>query len=310
MQQDVLARLGFDSALLPKSTVEIPRVLILDADGAAYRACSSAKTLPTALRRFCTEVLEYQFLTNSTDVRAHLTASGGFKGGRGLVQAFKPYQGNRAGKAKPALLEPLRELLGSPAAVDMGLPAEWFVCLNRYWEADDACTMDSYVLRDKGLVVSDDKDLRMTPYPYWELSLGAASTIPNRFGYIRNADKTYPIGHGTKYFWLQMLMGDTADNIRGLDRLDGRLCGQVGAMDFLSGVECENEAANKVLWAYARNGQDPLCEAQLLWMRRFQEDCAYTYLMELDLDASLRTWLKQLHAYHIAIAGSTDETED
>lgn len=295
----ILERFGVDPTRLPKTKLEKPRVLILDADGAAYRAAATAKTLPTVLRRFCTEVLEYQFLTNSTDVRLHLTGQGGYKGGRGSWPSFKPYQGNRKGKAKPPLLEPLRELLGTPAAVDMGLPEEWYVRLHRFWEADDGCTMDSYVLKDQGLVVSDDKDMRMTMHPYWEKDKAAVSLIDDRFGYVADGPGTNPIGHGTKYFWLQMLMGDTPDDIRGLDKLDGRNCGKATALRFLKNVHCENEAANKVLWAYAKIGQDALAEAQLLWMRRHEQDCAFRYMQELDLEPGLRDWLQELHAYHL-----------
>ncbi len=295
---DVLSRLGIDPALLPKTEVVPPRILILDADGAAYRAAATAKTLPTVLRRFCTEVLEYQFLTNSTEVRLHLTGQGGYKGGRSTYPSFKPYQGNRTNKAKPALLEPLRELLGTPQAFEMGMPEEWYCKLHRYWEADDACVMDSYQFQGGGLVVSDDKDLRMTPYPYWETAEAAVNTINDRYGFVEASDSTNPKGHGTKYFFYQMLAGDAPDNIRGLDKLDGRNVGKVGAIEFLSDATCESSAANKVLWAYARNGQDALAEAQLLWMRRHEQDCAYEYLMELDLDKPLREWVQKLHDYH------------
>lgn len=297
----MLERLGIDpSKLKGNMQVQEQRTLILDADGAAYRAAATAKTLPTVLRRFVAEVLEKQFLTNSNACRLHLTAAGGFKGGRSEYPSWRPYQGNRTGKSKPALLEPLRELLGTPKAFEMGVPEDWYINLNRYWEADDTCTMDSYILKDKGIVASDDKDLRMTPYPFFEHTLCSVSTIKDRFGYITEhpSGGTYPIGHGTKYFWLQMLMGDTADNIRGLDKLNGRNCGQVSAVQYIQDVQDESECANMVLWAYAKINQDALAEAQLLWMRRTEEDCALTYLLELDIEEPLKVWLRDLDKYH------------
>lgn len=298
----ILERLGIDPAALPKMKLEKQRIMLLDADGAAYRAASTARTLPTALRRFCSEVMEWQFLTNSTDVRLHLTGEGGFKGGRNLYPSFKPYQGNRTGKSKPALLEPLRELLGTQQAYDMGMPEDWYCKLNRYWEADDTVMMDSYTFGDRGIVVSDDKDLRMTVHPYWEARRGASSVLSDDWGYIEMTDlATYPLGHGLKYFWLQLLMGDTADNIRGLDKMGGRNIGQVRALEFLEDKTCQHEVANEILWCFAAIKQDVLAEAELLWMRRHEYDSAYEYLVNLELDSDLKKWLRSLRDYHSAI---------
>ena len=291
------------------------RVLLLDGDGAAYRASSTAKTLPTVIKRFITEVLTQQFLTGSDEVRIHLTGKGGLKAHRDLYPAAKPYQGNRKGKPKPPLLEPLRELLATPEALEYHVPPEWDITLHRWWEADDALVMDSIQYGDRGVVDSDDKDLRLCPGPYWEAKLGALDIITDRFGWI-SEDYTPTLklkvkGHGTKFFWAQMLMGDKADNVQGLSKLDGKLIGEAGTLDYLTPITCEHEAANRILWAYARNGQDALAEAQLLWLRRSQDDCAYRYISELDLDPKLRTWLDGLQAYHTAVlAAKIKERED
>lgn len=279
------------------------RVLLLDGDGPAYRAAATAKTLPTAVRRFATEVLTDMFLTGASEVRIHLTGQGGAKAGRGLYPTAKPYQGNRKNKSKPPLLEPLREFLGSEASQESGaVPADWYINLHRFWEADDAIIQDALVYGERGVVKSDDKDLRLTPGPYWETKTGQLDVIHNRFGWIKDGYteslKLKVLGHGTKFFWAQMLMGDSADNVRGLSKLDGKLIAEAGTLDFLGPIDDENEAANRILWAYARNGQDALAEAQMLWLRRTEQDCAYRYLTELDLDPKLRTWLDGLHDYH------------
>lgn len=297
--------LGVDlSAVPPLFPDPTPgRALILDGDGAAYRAAATAKTLPTVVKRFITEVLTDQFITGAQEVRVHLTAAGGAKAGRSLYPTAKPYQGNRKGKAKPPLLEPLRELLGTPAAVEQyGVPAEWCVNLHRYWEADDGMMQDAILYGKNGVIKSDDKDLRITPGPYWEIKRGRLDCIDNRFGWIGESYteslKLKVIGRGTKFFWAQMLMGDSADNVRGIHKLEGKLCAEVGALNFLEPIESEDEAANRILWAYAKIGQDALAEAQMLWLRRSEQDCAYKYLCELNLDPKLRVWLDQLHVYH------------
>ena len=300
--------LGVDLSTVPPLFPDaVPgRALLLDGDGAAYRAAATAKTLPTVVKRFITEVLTDQFITGAQEVRIHLTAAGGAKAGRSLYPTAKPYQGNRKGKSKPPLLEPLRELLGTPAAVEQyGVPPEWYINLHRFWEADDGLMQDALVYGDRGVMKSDDKDLRITPGPYWEIDRGRLDVIDNRYGWIADAytegGKLKVKGHGTKFFWAQMLMGDSADHVRGIHKLNGKLCAEAGALDFLSKIEDEDEAANQILWAYAKIGQDALAEAQVLWLRRTESDCAHRYLTELNLDPALRKWVDDLHAYHTAL---------
>ena len=292
------------------------RVLLLDGDGAAYRSSATVKTLDTAVRRFVKEVLTDQFLTGAEEVRVHLTGQGGQKALRGLYPTRKPYQGNRKGKPKPALLEPLRELLGTERRFEYGFPENIVVHLHRYWEADDALVQDGVLYGDRSVTKSDDKDLRLTPAPFYESEKGKIDVLPegDRFGWI-DAGYTPSLslrvkGHGTKFFWAQMLMGDTADHVRGLERWEGKLIAEAGTLDVLGPVEDENEAANRILWAYAKIGQDALAEAQVLWLRRSEQDCAYRYLCELDLDKNLRTWLDQLYDYHQAIIKQKLEERD
>ncbi len=274
-------------------------VLLSDGDGAAYRAAATAKTLPTAYRRFIQEILTEQFLTKTACAEVYLTASTSKKAHRALYPTWKPYQGNRNGKRKPALLEPLRQYLAdNPEDLPDGIDIQ----MEHFWEADDRLIMRAVALGDSAVMRSDDKDLRLTPGPYYENDTGVIDRIPDRYGWIKESHTeagTLKVkGHGTAYFWAQMLMGDTADNVRGLDRLQGRQVGARGALEFLQPLEGENDAANRILWEYARHKQDALAEAQMVWLRRSEDDCAYKYLMELDLDKSLKDWITSLHEYH------------
>lgn len=297
---------GVDLAALPAQfDPPIPgsRTLILDGDGPCYRAVTTAKTLPTAMRRFTQLVLETQFLTNCSDVRIHLTAKGSKKADRKLYPTFWPYQEKRGGSPKPPLLEPLRHAVADAIERQTGeLPNEWWCELHNYWEADDGIIMDSVRMGDDSVVWSEDKDMRLAPGPYFELKTGMTDFIDNRYGWIgeafTEAGKLKVIGHGTKFFWAQMLMGDSADRVRGLERYNGKTIAERGALDVLMPIKDESEAANLVLTAYARHGQNPLAEAEMMWLRRAHMDSAHRYITELDLLPPLRQWIDDLHGYH------------
>lgn len=265
--------------------------LILDGDGPAYVAASKAKTLATAIRNFQQRILELKFLTRCQDAVVHLTPADSYKAGRFLIRAAKPYQGNRKGKAKPPLLEALREAVGQPHNI---LHDEYSVVMNREVEADDAMMYDSYRLKENGVIWSEDKDLRMTPWPYYDAEYGkvmpSAGFGDTGLAYTKSGN-IKPIGQGLKFFWMQMLMGDTADNIQGLKKLDGKLCGPVLAYNSLHDIHDENEAANFVLDGYRAINQNPLPEGWLLWLLRWRGDSFWAYLGELNISAENKDFL-------------------
>lgn len=284
------------------------RTLILDSDFPAYQAAATVKKLPTALTRFQTLVETEVFLTSAMNVQVHLTPRGCTKCRRYDYPTAKPYQGNRDGKAKPVLLEPLRMQIPQHE-----WPEHWSVFSWMDREADDGMMMQSMMLGNKGVISSGDKDLCITPNPYWIIDEGRLDIIDNRFGWIKRKewDKDWKIvGHGTKFFWCQMLMGDPADNVQGIRRFDGQLCGKQGAWDRLAHFDNEDECANYVLDAYMRAGQDFLAEAQCLWLRRSLDDCAFKYLSELDLLPRTKQWMQELHEYHGQVLAYIDEQKE
>lgn len=266
--------------------------LILDGDSACYVIAATVKTIPTAIRHFQMEVLKLMFLTKTEDARVHLTASDSLKAGRGLVLASKPYQGNRTGKAKPALLEAIRQAVSMP---ENCLP-EYTVELHRNLEADDACIMDAYRLKDKGVLCSADKDLRLTPYPYYKRSTGQVMAGVG-FGFLEleytPAGQVKMGGLGRKFFWAQMLMGDAADNVRGLESYNGKPIGVVNAFELIGAEGAdESEIANTVLDLYARVDQNPLPEGWLMWLLRTPDDNFWKYVTSLNLRPEIREYLE------------------
>ena len=152
------------------------RVLIMDGDAACYEAASKYVKLDTAIRCVHMKILEAMFLTNCKKARVHITPAGCLKAGRMNLIGVKPYQGNRKDKKKPELLEALRQNI-SALLNDKNIE----VFAHYDIEADDAVVIDSYYYRNKGLVYSPDKDLRMVVYPLYDLDTGRVCTIADTF---------------------------------------------------------------------------------------------------------------------------------
>lgn len=293
---------GVDTSALPdqfNSAVQ-GRTLILDGDGPCYVAAATVKRLDTALRNFQTEVLKRMFMAGASDCRIHLTARSSDKHGRFRVIAEKPYQGQRKGKSKPSLLEPLRELVADNSTwLD-----DYSVILHRELEADDGMIQDAYLLGENGVISSEDKDLRMTPYPYYEAERG--QVMPSQpvgwIGLKHTPSGTAKLtGQGPLFFWAQMLSGDTADNIAGVRTYAGQKCGVVGTFGVLKDVQCIHAAANLVLDAYRAVDQNPVAEGWLLWLTRWHKDNVIQYMQSLELstenaafvhECTHRVWVK------------------
>lgn len=270
------------------------RTVIIDGDDACYSCSAGAAKLSTAQKRFKTAIYVIMFLTKAQFARVHLTPKGCYKNGRHLLLGAKPYQGNRKGKPKPALLEMLRD-----TAVDVFKDdTDVDVFPQMYYEADDACVMDAYTVQNC-IMWSKDKDLNLAPCTRYHIETGKELTITNRFGWIGSrfteSLKEKADGHGTKFFWLQMLMGDTADNVKGILKYNGKLCGELTALEILRNVETEDTAANLVLDAYRAINQNPVPEAEALWLLRSPDDSASGYIWSLRLSDENRAFFSDCY---------------
>lgn len=265
------------------------RTLIIDADGPAYAAAATVKTVGTGLRKFQQNILAQMFMAKAERAELHLTASTSAKAGRFNIIAAKPYQGNRKNKAKPPLLEPLRQAI----AHESNWLAEYDATMHHLLEADDGMMMSAYRLGKDGVVWSEDKDLRMTPYVYFERKTNQLIEVKG-FGSLyldTSTSTTKCLGYGLKFFWAQMLMGDQADHIQGVAKLNGALCGPVAAFNALNPIDDENEAANFVIDAYRTINQNPIPEGWLLWLLRREGDTFWVYLNELQWSPANRAFL-------------------
>lgn len=211
------------------SVINIPppvagRVLHVDADFLAYQTTAERadgtdiKTWDDMKHNATVAVHTLRDLAGATEVHLHLTPSSSNKGGRFELAILKPYQGNREDKPKPRYLNIMREWLAK----------EFPGTLHQLCEADDGMSSEQYAsikqFGDSNLscIASKDKDLRMVPGLHLDWDTGSITRTSDDYGYIELNEKGKLVGYGQKFFWAQMLMGDTADNINGIPKLTGK----------------------------------------------------------------------------------------
>lgn len=270
------------------------RVLIYDADSLCYRASATVKKLKTGVSRFQEGVLEQMFYTESESAEVHLTHKDCDKAGRGRIKGVKAYQANRTGTKRPELLHALRAEVCKP---ESSRP-EYTTYLHMNVEADDACMISAYHLKDNGVLLSEDKDLRCTPYPFYDAYTGKiikAEGIGHLWEHVTEAGNKSVHGIGRVFFWAQMLMGDTADNIGALQEYKGQRIGAMRTLEVLEpffNSEDESEVANLVLDAYREIDQNPYPEGYLLHMMRAWGDSFHKLITELDITTKNKVFLE------------------
>ncbi len=231
MSNDVLAQFGVSGENLsahtePAKPYPVPvlgRVAHIDADFMAYQAACDRKdeldgtkprkTVPEKCERAKQGLEHLMRACAATNFIAHITPSGSDKGGRSDYAVTKPYQGNRADREKPEHLDQLRAYISTLSSK-----------IHLDQEADDGMAQANYQALASGrsnlsVIVSKDKDLRMVPGLHYDFDTEQVVSVGDPFGWLwiddTKSSKTLK-GWGTKFFWAQCLMGDTADNIAGL----------------------------------------------------------------------------------------------
>ncbi len=255
-------------------------VLILDGDLPAYAVAATVKTIPTAVRQYQQRMLQAMFLANCAQLHVHLTHEESLKAGRFMVKATKPYQGQRSSSSKPPLLGSVRRAVADPE----NWLAEYDVVLHKELEADDGMMIQAYHYGQHGIIRSEDKDLRMTPFRYFDIDTGrtfSADPVGHLYISTTAGGTNKLLGHSLKFFWAQMVMGDTADNIKGLQKLHGKDVGYAGAFALLDPLKDIDEIANCVVDQYRKIDQNPIPEAWLLWLLRTPDDSFWKYCLEL-----------------------------
>lgn len=246
---------------LPESDT---RVVYVDGDGLAYTQSGPAGTSREQARRNVISKMEAAKRTASAKAAVILlTSPGSPKGYRYAVATVKPYQGQRVSGRRPENWEYLRALLESRAF-------QYDTISTSLAEADDLFSKIASEQPEDTVICTQDKDMRMIPaiHMTWDDHL----LVDTRDG----ADVVaYGLQYGLRWFWLQMLHGDTADFIPGLPKYKTpkgtfKPCGPVAAESILgSGPDYLSRVREAYHGYYGDAGDLHMVEqGVLLWMRR------------------------------------------
>lgn len=253
-----------------------PKVIAhIDGDYMAYFAAGSENcSAGDSRRNVLSRCAHLKHVTGAGKIVMHLTHAASTKGDRFLAAFTQPYQGQRKAGRKPNNWAFLREWMEGYEG-DAFTPKIWTTR-----EADDGI---AYVNEGSALhqnilhvVHSADKDMRMfcgvhcdwESYDITEVPLGTYDIVGEN-----------GLQYGHKWFWMQMLHGDSADHIPGLPDV-----GKVTAEQLLFGTESNAEAAPLVFGKYSEVLGDG-------WRKVFAEQAVLLW-MRTDRDANLLDVLK------------------
>lgn len=241
------------AAASPVETVAPPtvpgRVLDVDADMVCYWAGGNDETSVQTSRMTALNKIEFmREMSGSESVVCHLTADSSTKADRRIIATVKPYQGQRKGSRKPKNWGYLRDFFTNYKG-PLFSPKVWATR-----EADDGICYAAHAkpvpngTTPNRVIASADKDMRMIPG--WHIDWNTGEMVEVPMGAFEVWNKAHDKLYGHKWFWMQMLQGDTADNIPGLPVLEGKPVGPKRAEKLLMNVVTNEHAADVVTTCY------------------------------------------------------------
>lgn len=219
--------------------------VLIDGDIIAYRAAFSTQDLfPSDAIKKTDELISFIIeecigipFASPSDFQVYLTGAGNF---RYAIAKSHEYKGNRKATEKPIHLSVTRGYLTD----------NYGAITSSGEEADDLIAKEAAALNYHCVVASIDKD--MLQIPCWHYNFGRGEW-----------SKVEPF-QGIKFFYSQILTGDRADNIVGLNGI-----GPVKAEKLLSNCETEKSLWDAVVKAYSGDKERVIENARLLWLRRY-----------------------------------------
>jgi 5'-3' exonuclease len=216
--------------------------VLIDGDIIAYRAAYHAKDQEFEVATNKADELIERILSRTLFVAApheytvYLTGKGNFR--FDIAKSYE-YKGNRKASDKPIWLSGVRD----------HMVEKWRAIISDGEEADDLIAIAATKYGKEAVIASIDKDMLQVPCKHYN------------FG--RDEWYTMDEFEGLKFFYKQILTGDTADNIVGLYRV-----GPAKAEKMLTGCKTEDDLWEAVVKAYDGDVDRVIENARLLWLRR------------------------------------------
>ena len=227
---------------------------LLDADILCYRIAFACKDQPVGVATRTLDNYICDILVRGVDKayadcfvdrwHLYLTGKNNF---RVPIATTAVYKGNRLDTPKPE----------HHAALRQHMIENWNASVAEGQEADDAIAIDATTLGDNCVIVSLDKDLDQVAGYHYNFVKDTAYYITPKQGLLN--------------FYCQILMGDAADNIMGVDGI-----GKVKSKQILIDAQDEIEMYHRCVKAYEGNEDRVIENARLLWLRRVKDEPLWT----------------------------------
>jgi len=245
-------------------------IALIDHDLVVFRCAASAEKDSLGVAVYRAEALLDELLTKTgcTEYRAFLSSKSNFR-----KTIYPEYKANRTAP-KPIHLSALRdyalEKMGAELAPE-GIEADDAMGIEQsMYEmtkdidigGEDGYLGDGVYItkRQPTVIVSLDKDMLMIPGKHfsWEIK-GKGWVKPDKW-----TDQT-ELG-GLRLFFEQCLKGDTADNIKGIEKI-----GDKTAKKMLAQCNTDQQMFNIVRTAYS-NDEEFIMNASCLWIQQYEDD--------------------------------------
>ena len=264
-----------------------PYKAFIDGDMPVYAACQDAEenrgSFDYCKSKF-SEIISNQFMelqswfnkkerTRNSDLKQYHLYIGSDDYSNYRYNVDPEYKIQRKGKPKPKYFWELKEWI-----------LESFdVTYVREREADDLVSIDAVAYGNNAIIVGGDKDYRMVEDVWhWEPDKGVPPYFVEAPGCLLKlrmlTGNWREFGTGRLWFWYQMIIGDSTDNIPGVPRK-----GHKFAWQFLLSKE-HKDIPEAVYQLYKDNNMEDRIEvnARLLWIQRTLDDNDKHRPWELD----------------------------